>query len=62
MRKPEPKPICWGQVLREDGKVVRVRLYIDHSFILRTLENKAANSKGGRSQLMHGAIVVKREK
>lgn len=60
--KPYPVPICWGQVLDSNGKVCKVRLYIDHGYILHCLESKAANSKGGKSQLMHGAIVVRRER
>ena len=64
-RKANPAiygPKCWGNFLDADGKTVRVTLYLDIQYILHDIGDKAAKSKGGKSQLMHGAIVCKREK
>lgn len=62
MRKPNPQPICWSLPVDRNGVICTVRLYIDHAYILHSLEQKAADSKGGKAQFFRGAIVVKREK
>lgn len=64
MSRPNPTlygPQCWCNFLDADGKCVRVMLYLDINYILHDIGDKAAKSKGGKSQLMHGAIIAKRE-
>ena len=64
MKKPDPIHYglqAWGNFLDADGKSVRVTLYLDKGYILHEIGDKAAKSKGGKSQLMHGAVICKRE-
>jgi hypothetical protein len=64
-RRPNPiqfGPEVWCNFLDRDGNSVRVTLYLDKQAILHQIGAKAATSRGGKSQLMHGAILCKREK
>ncbi len=61
MNRPNPKSAVWFKTLDANDQPVTVRLYIDPIYILHELGPKAAKSRGGKSQLMHGAIVCKRE-
>jgi hypothetical protein len=60
MNRPNPTTKIWYNTLGRDGNPVAVELLVDLTYILHRLGPKAAQSKGGKSQLMNGAIVARK--